>query len=205
VTEDSALSAPESSADNATLVLTTTPPGAIYAVYSGVVAGKSAPASAPLRAGSAPDSITDLPPGRYTLFFHNEGWPDDRAEVSVSARESVPVDYTFPHGTANITSSPNGAEVFLGTKSLGNAPLTVDLPLGKQRLVAKFADMADRSQVVTIESATSATVNFQMRERTRSSKARATPPPSALSKIGDSLKHVFGGSENPTPPSRKRH
>ena len=205
VTEDSALSAPESSADNATLVLTTTPPGAIYAVYSGVVAGKSAPASAPLRAGSAPDSITDLPPGRYTLFFHNEGWPDDRAEVSVSARESVPVDYTFPHGTANITSSPNGAEVFLGTKSLGNAPLTVDIPLGKQRLVAKFADMADRSQVVTIESATSATVNFQMRERTRSSKPRATPPPSALSKIGDSLKHVFGGSENPTPPSRKRH
>ena len=205
VTEDAASSAPELSADNATLVLTTTPPGAIYAVYSGVVAGKSAPATAPLRAGSAPDSITNLPPGRYTLFFHNEGWPDDRAEVSVSARESVPVDYTFPHGTANITSSPDGAEVFLGIKSLGNAPLTVDLPLGKQRLVAKLGDMADRSQVVMIGSATTATVNFQMRERTRSSRPKATPPPSALSKIGDSLKHVFGGSEDPTPPPRKRH
>ncbi len=192
-----------SSGNNATIVLNTNPPGASFAVYAGVVAGKSLPDTAPVRTGTAPDSVADLPPGRYTLIFHNEGWPDDRAEVSVIAGESVPVDYTFPHGSASVTSTPDGAEVFLGTRSLGKTPLTVDLPLGKQKLVAKLSDMSDRSQVVTIDSATPATASFQMRERSHS-RSKATPTPaSALNKIGQSLKHVFSGKE-PTPTPRKR-
>jgi serine/threonine protein kinase len=195
---------PPSTGENATIVLNTNPPGASFAVYAGVIAGKSLPETAPLRTGTAPDSVGDLPPGRYTLFFHNEGWPDDRAEVSVNAGESVPVDYTFPHGSATITSTPDGVEIFLGTHSLGKTPLTIDLPLGKQKLVAKLGDMPDRSQLVTIDSATPATVSFQMRERTHS-RSKATPTPaSALNKIGQSLKHVFGGKET-TPAPRKRH
>ena len=192
-------------AENATLVLTTTPAGADFAIYRGVVAGKSLPASAPLHTGTAPQSIPDLPPGRYTLFFHTDGWPDDRAEVSVSAGESVPVDYTFPHGSATITSAPDGAEVLLGTRSLGNTPVTVDLPLGKQKLLARLASFPERSQVVTIDSETPATVNFQMQARTHSSRLKATPTPSALDKLGQSLKHVFGGSKSPTPAPRRKN
>ncbi len=190
--------------ENATIILNTTPPGASFAVYAGVIAGKSLPQAAPLRSGTAPDSIADVPPGRYTLFFHNDGWPDDRAEVSVSAGESVPVDYTFPHGSATVSSTPDGAEIFLGTRSLGKTPLTIDLPLGKQKLVAKMPDLSDRSQLVTIDSASIATVNFQLRPQSHSSHAKSTPtPPSTFGKIGQSLKHVFGGKE-PTPAARGR-
>ena len=189
---------------SATIVLTTNPPGADFAVYSGVIAGKSLPESGPLRIGTAPDSVADLPPGRYTLVFHRDGWPDDRSEVSVNAGESVPVDYTFPHGRTTITSAPDGAEIFFGTQSLGNAPVTVDLPLGKQKLVARLPNFPERSQVVTIDAATSATISFQMRSQARSSHAKSTPTPSALGKIGQSLKHVFGGTK-PTPTPRKRH
>jgi serine/threonine protein kinase len=200
--EPTLLPSPNIPGKNAALNLTTTPTGASYAIYPGVIANKTAPAAAPLRSGSTPGSIEDLPPGRYTLFFHNEGWPDDRAEISVNAGESVPVDYTFPHGTANITSTPNGAEIFLGTRSLGNTPLTVDLPLGKQKLIARLPDRPERSQAVTIGSATPATVAFQMSAR-RSSRAKATPTPSALDKIGQTFKHVFGGKATPAPRKKR--
>jgi serine/threonine protein kinase len=195
--------APKVAGKNAALQLTTTPTGASYAIYPGVIANKTAPAVAPMRSGSTPNSIEDLPPGRYTLFFHNEGWPDDRAEISVSAGESVPVDYTFPYGNAIINSTPEGAEILLGTRSLGNTPLTADLPLGKQKLIARLPNLPERSQAVTIGSATPATVNFQMSVR-RSAKPKPTPTPSALDKLGQSLKHVFG-HKDPTPPPRKKN
>ena len=184
---------------NATLQLTTTPSGASFSIYPGVIANKTAPDAAPLRSGSTPGTVEDLPPGRYTLFFHNPGWPDDRAEVSVNAGEAVPVDYSFPHGSANITSTPDGAEIFLGSQSLGNAPLTADLPLGKQKLTAKLPNMSERSQTVTIGSQAAATVTFDMNARTHSSKAKPKPTPSAFDKLGQSLKHVFGGKTTPAP------
>ena len=189
---------------NATLQLTTTPGGATFSVYPGVIAGRTAPGATPLRTGSAPDSVQDLPPGRYTLFFHHEGWPDDRAEISVNAGESVPVDYTFPHGSATITSTPDGAEIFFGAHSLGQAPLTVDLPLGKQKLVARYPELSDKSQTVTIATTAEAKVAFQLRSSgsSHSSRSRATPTPNAIDKIGQSFKHLFGGK---TPTPRKRN
>jgi hypothetical protein len=186
----------------ATLHLKTTPAGAHFAIYSGIIAGNAAPAAASLHSGEAPESVADLPPGHYTIFFHNDGWPDDRAEIAVNDGETLPVDYTFPHGSAIITSTPDGAEIFFGPHSLGMAPLTVDLPLGKQKLVARFPDLPDRSQTITIGSDTPAKVAFQMRSPSRSSRPKRTPPPSAMDKIGNSFKNLFGGQK--TPPARKK-
>ncbi|MEP6937589.1 MAG: serine/threonine-protein kinase [Chthoniobacterales bacterium] len=191
---------------NAKLQLTTTPAGANFAIYPGVVASKTAPSSAPLHTGAAPESVDDLPPGRYTVFFHSEGWPDDRAEISLEAGETLPVAYTFPHGSAVITSSPDGAEIFAGARSLGHTPLTVDLPIGKQQLTARSSDLADRTETVTIGTAAPVEVAFQFRARTRSSsrKPKPTPTPtSALSKIGNSLKKVFS-PKTPTPPPKRK-
>jgi len=192
---------PTAAVNGATLQLTTTPAGASFAIYPGVIAGKTAPAATPFRSGSAPQSVEDIPAGRYTLFFHNEGWPDDRAEISVNSGENVPIDYTFPHGTVVITSTPDGAECFFGTRSLGKTPLTVDLPVGAQKLVARQPGLSDRSETVAISAETPATVAFKMRSSARGSKAKATPTPSALSKVGQTLKHVFGSK---APPPRKK-
>ena len=192
---------PGAKPENATLQLTTTPAGASFAIYPGVIAGKTAPITAPLRSGIAPESIGDMPPGRYTLFFHNEGWPDERAEISVHAGETLPVDYTFPHGSATITSNPDNVEIFMGERSLGRTPLTVDLPLGKQQLVARHPDLPKRTKTVMIESGTPANVAFQLRGSGRSSP-KPTPPPSGLDKLGNSLKRLFS---HPSPtPARKR-
>jgi serine/threonine protein kinase len=195
-------SVPEKNIPNATINLTTTPAGATFALYPGIIAGKAAPGATALRSGSTPDSVGDLPPGRYTLFFHNEGWADDRAEISVNAGESVPVDYTFPHGSATITSVPDGAEISFASHSIGVTPLTIDLPLGKQKLVAQLQDYPERTQTVTVEPDKETKVAFQMRT-VRTHSAKPTPTPSALDKIGQSFKNVFG-RKTPPPAHKKR-
>jgi serine/threonine protein kinase len=186
----------------ATLQLTTTPAHTAYTVYPGVIVGKPAPGSTPLHSGFAPDAVEDLPPGRYTLFFHCEGWPDDRAEIAVTSGENVPVNYTFPHGTALVTSTPDGAEIFFGKESLGQAPASVDLPLGKQKLIARFRDGTERSQTVMVSNGQNPVkVAFQLKSASHSSRTKATPTPSALDKIGQSFKKVFGGHK--TAPRKK--
>lgn len=154
---------------NSTLQLVTTPAGANFAIYRGVIAGKTAPATAPLRTGTTPESVEDLVSGRYTILFHKPGWPDDRAEIVVQPAETLPVEYIFPHGSVTITSKPDGAEVFAGEISLGHTPMTVDLPLGKQELVARHPDFPKKTETVTIDGETPAKVAFQFRARSHSS------------------------------------
>jgi serine/threonine protein kinase len=193
---------PVTKTGSATLQLTTTPTGATFAIYPGVIASKTPPGATPLRSGTAPDSIEDMPPGRYTIFYHNDGWPDDRAEVTVRAGENLPVDYTFPHGTATITSVPDGAEVFFGERSLGFTPLNADLPLGKVTLNARHSEFPKRTKSITIDGKTDVTVAFQMRSSGHSTP-KATPPPSGLDKLGNSLKKIFS-HPSPSPARKKR-
>jgi serine/threonine protein kinase len=201
-----AASSPIIPTQNGTLQLTTSPPGATFAIYPGVTAG-SAGATPPLRSGTAPESVADMPPGRYTIFLHSEGWPDNRTEVSLNAGENLPISYTFPHGTATITSTPDGAEIFLGERSLGHTPLAVDLPPGKQSLTGRHPNFPNRTQIVAMETDKSVNVTFQFHGRGRSSsKSKPTPTPTALDKLGNTLKKVFGPKASPSPAkSRKRH
>lgn len=185
---------------SATLRLATTPAGANFAIYPGPVVSKTAPATSPLRSGTAPESVADLPPGQYTIFLHNPGWTDVRAEIDLQPGATLPVEYTFPHGSVTITSVPDGAEIFAGGNLLGRTPLTVDLPLGQQELVARHADFPKKSETVTIESERTAEIAFQLRGRSHASAAKPKEK-SAWKKFGDSLKKVF--SSKP-PPKEKR-
>jgi hypothetical protein len=203
ITVDMIASPPRSITDQpAALQLTTKPVGATFAVYPGIIADRAAPASAPLRTGTAPGRAEDLPGGNYTIFFHKDGWPDSRTEVQLQAGEVRPVEYAFFHGEVTITSVPDGAEILCGTVSLGFTPLTVALPAGNQLLTACLKNYPDRTQNVTVNENATPTIEFRMGARRRSATAKPTPPPSLIGKVGASLKHLFGGS--PTPPPHKK-
>ena len=203
ITVDMIASPPRSVTDQpAALQLTTKPAGATFAVYPGIIADKTAPASAPLRTGTAPGTAEELHGGNYTIFFHKDGWPDSRTEVQLQAGEVRPIEYAFFHGEVTITSVPNGAEILCGTVSLGFTPLTVALPAGKQVLTARLKSYPDRTQNVTIDENVTSMIEFQMRTRRRIAKSKPTPPPPLIERVGGSLKHFFGG--NPTPPPRRK-
>ena len=203
ITVDMIASPPRSVTDQpAALQLTTKPAGATFAVYPGIIADKTAPASEPLRTGTAPGTAEELHGGNYTIFFHKDGWPDSRTEVQLQAGEVRPVEYAFFHGEVTITSGPNGAGILCGTVSLGFTPLTVALPAGKQVLTARLKNYPDRIQNVTIDENATSTIEFQMRTRRRIAKSKPTPPPPLIERVGGTLKHFFGG--NPTPPPRRK-
>ena len=203
ITVDMTASPPQSVTDQpAALQLTTKPAGATFAVYPGIIADRAAPASAPLRTGTSPGTAEELRGGNYTIFFHKDGWPDSRTEVQLEAGEVRPVEYAFFHGEVTITSVPNGAEILCGTVSLGFTPLTVALPAGNQVLTARLKNYPDRTQNVTIDENATSTVEFQMRTRRRIAKSKPRPPSPLIERVGDSLKHFFGG--NPTPTPRKK-
>ncbi len=108
-------------------------------------------------------------------------------------------------GSVTITSVPAGAEIFLGETSLGKTPLTTDLPLGKQDLVARHPSYPRKTQTVTVGSEGNEKIVFRLRNRSRaSSKAKPTPTPNALGKIGNTLKKVFGPRPTPPPPKKKK-
>src|SRR5947207_14302849 len=199
-----AASPPRSVTDQpAALQLTTKPAGATFAVYPGIIADKTAPASEPLRTGTAPGTAVELHGGNYTIFFHKDGWPDSRTEVQLQAGEVRPVEYAFFHGEVTITSVPNGAEILCGAVSLGLTPLTVALPAGHHVLTARLKNYPDRTQNVTVDENATSTIEFQMRTRRRIAKSKPTLSPPLIERVGGTLKHFFGG--NPTaPPGRKR-
>ena len=202
ITSDAGTSAPKTTgAKNGALQLATTPPGGTFAIFPGVVVGQTPPGTVPLHAGVAPDAVEDLPPGRYTLFFQNDGWPEERTEISLEAGETLPVAYVFAHGSVSVTSTPDGAEIFLGARALGTTPLTVDLPLGKQQLTARYPDRAERMLEVNVDNDTPAAVAFQLHPASDGvAKRKAKPPESTLGKIGQTLKNVFTRK----PPPRKK-
>ncbi len=115
-------------------------------------------------------------------------------------------DGNSAHGSATITSNPSGAEIFLDERSLGRTPLTVDLPLGQQTLSARHPKYPKRSETVTVTEESPVNLAFQFRTAGRSSsrKAKPTPTPTAINKIGKTLKKFFGPKPSPTPPKKKK-
>ena len=202
ITVDAIANPPRSVSDRpASLQLTTMATGVTFAIYSGIIADKVPPPSSPLRSGTSPGTVENLHSGNYTIFFHKEGWPDGRTEIELQGGEVLPVAYAFPHGEVTITSDPSGAEIFLGTASLGFAPLKVDLPAGEQELTARLKHYPDRKQSVTVSDNSTATIDFQMRIHRHTAKARPTPTPSLIDRVGGSLKHLFG--RNSTAPHKR--
>jgi len=166
ITVDMIAAAPRSVTDQpAGLELTTKPSGATFVVYTGIIADKTPPTSpAPLRNGTSPGTVNELRAGNYTIFFHKDGWPDSRTEVELRAGQVLPVAYAFPHGELTIISDPDGAEILLGTVSLGFTPLKVDLPSGDLELTARLKNFPDRKQTVTVSDNSTPIIDFQMRD-----------------------------------------
>lgn len=184
--------------------ITTAPTDANYALFPGVLDKLPPPATPPLRVGTTPVELRGLPPAEYTIFFQYLDWPVERTGITLTAGNATSVDFIFPYGCAVITSDPEGAEIFHGDRWLGKTPLTVELPLGPQKLIARISDRPEKKQTVTIEQLSDTEVAFDISSEaapSRSSRRKPKPTPSVLEKFGRTMKKVF--SPKPTPRRKK--
>ena len=75
--------------------------------------------------GAAEQGLGALPPGKYALTAHSEGWPDIRQDVTVDAGRTTEVTVNFKSGSLRLDSDPTGAIVRLGTTTIGKTPLVI--------------------------------------------------------------------------------
>ena len=95
------------------------PPGAQFSIRSedGQVS----------RQGTTPQSIVDLPTGKYSVIVHRGDW-EMRDEVDVPRGAKASKSFAFVSAPAKITSDPNGAEILIDGKARGKTPLQLELP-----------------------------------------------------------------------------
>ena len=101
------------------------------------------------REGVTPQSIADLPTGKYSIIARRGDW-EMRDDVEVQRGETTSKSFAFVSAITNITSEPNGAEVFVDGKSSGRTPLRLDLPARGHDLVAHLDGWPDERQKIDV-------------------------------------------------------
>ena len=91
------------------------------------------------RLGSTPSALDSLPPGTYRVTVKQEGWPDQKQLVQVSASGGNVARAEFRGGSLKVTSEPRGATVSMDGKAVGTTPLELSsvIPGMKTLKVAK--------------------------------------------------------------------
>jgi serine/threonine protein kinase len=118
------------------------PPGAQFSIRSedGQVS----------REGTTPQSIVDLPTGKYSVIARRGDW-EMRDEVEVQRGETAKKSFAFVTASTKITSEPTGAEIFVDGKPSGRAPLQLELPARGHELSAHLAGWPNEQQKIEID------------------------------------------------------
>jgi hypothetical protein len=112
-------------------------------------------------AGITPDTIENLPLGRYDVKLLQPGWPDYAQVADIKSGEPVEVSSQFKGGSVELTSDPSGATIFVGGAKLGTAPLSANLPLGPVEVTSRFGALG--SVVQTLVPDPQRTVSFHFK------------------------------------------
>jgi len=102
------------------------------------------------REGTAPQSIVDLPTGKYSLIARRGDW-EVRDEVEVQRGERTNKSFAFVSATTSITSEPSGAEIFVDGKSRGRTPLRLELSAQSHDLTAHLDGWPNEQQKIDID------------------------------------------------------
>jgi hypothetical protein len=112
-------------------------------------------------AGITPDTIENLPLGRYDVKLLQPGWPDYLQVADIKSGEPVEVSRQFKGGSVELTSDPSGATIFVDGAKLGTAPLSANLPLGPVEVSSRFGALG--SVVQTLVPDPQRTVSFHFK------------------------------------------
>jgi serine/threonine protein kinase len=111
------------------------------------------------REGVTPQTIGDLPTGKYSIVARRGDW-GLRDDVEVERAKTATKSFAFVSATTNITSEPSGAEIFVDGKSRGRTPLRVDLPARAHELVAQLDGWPDEQQKIDVRAQSENVAHF---------------------------------------------
>jgi hypothetical protein len=175
----------------------TIPAGIPFKVFASAY---ESPLAEVLRTGETPATLGDLPPGAYRVIFTPPGMASRAASLQVPAEGTAHFQQDFPHGTLKIRSQPEGADVFCDGREIGQTPLDWPVLPGRHELSARLNGRDARERTVQVADAAEQTLTFDFRGSSSSAKSRSrrskkTEDDSMLTKVGRSLKTIFGGDK----------
>ena len=101
------------------------------------------------REGVTPQTIADLPTGKYFLSVHRGTW-ELHDQVEVQRREITKKSFAFVTVPVKITSDPNGAEIKVDGALRGRTPLQVELPAAAHLITAHLDGWPNEEQKIEI-------------------------------------------------------
>ncbi len=101
------------------------------------------------REGVTPQTIADLPTGKYSVTAHRGSW-EMRDQIEVERGEITRKSFRFVTVPIKITSEPSGAEIAVDGTPRGRAPLQIDLPATAHLLTAHLAGWPNEEQKINI-------------------------------------------------------
>lgn len=105
--------------------------------------------------GKTPVHLDGLPAGRHGLELRYEDWAPIHRTVEVADGVTEDLEFSWERALATFESDPPGAEVYLGSKRLGNGrettPFRVELPEGDYRFSAQHPQLGRVEQSVYLE------------------------------------------------------
>ena len=102
-----------------------------------------------LREGVAPQTLADLPTGKYSVIARHGDW-EMRGDIEVQRGATSNKSFAFVRARTTITSEPSGAEIFVDGQSRGRTPLRLDLPARSHELVAHLDGWPDEQEKIDV-------------------------------------------------------
>ena len=113
--------------------------------------------------GALGQALPGLPPGKYAVTLHADGWPDAHAEVDMAAGRQTEIAINFKSGSLRLDSDPAGATVSLAGAVLGKTPLVIpQLPPGECQLSLAYPSWPVTSFKTTISENVEATETVRL-------------------------------------------
>ena len=112
--------------------------------------------------GHIPGSLTNLPTGSYEVIVHRAGRTVHQT-VDVGREQPASVTLAFSTGRVSVSSDPVGAEIIVDGTSLGQAPITLELPTGPHDFTARYRNWPEARQSLTIGRNTNSPLEFAFR------------------------------------------
>jgi PEGA domain len=112
-------------------------------------------------AGVTPDTIENLPLGKYDVKLIEPGWPAYAQTTDVNSSNPVEVNREFKGGNVELTSDPAGATIYVGGSKLGTAPLTANLPLGPVEVTSRFGTLVSVMQTLVPDAQRAVSFHFK--------------------------------------------
>jgi len=115
--------------------------------------------------GTTPIALENLPKGTRKVMLKKKGFDSWQGTVEIVPLEKahVSAELAAIYGSLKVISEPNGAEVLIGGKSVGKAPLMIEkVKKGKTNVEARKACFAMTKKAVTILAGQETNVRFEL-------------------------------------------